>query len=369
MNPRRVAAISAKEFIHIIRDPRTLLIIFIMPVLLLMMFGYAFNLEIQDVRVAVIDDDNSALSRQLIERFEGSPFFTVFHYQGSREDLETLFLERDARAILSIPENFAATLIGKHPAGIQVIIDATDPNAATSINNYCRQIVTDFNTGLSGGAAMPFTLESNIWYNPEMRSAPFFVPGILALLLIMISALLTSITITREKESGTLEQILVSPIRPGEIIIGKVLPYILIAFLDGSMILILGVTVFKVPFVGSLFLLALLMALFVLTALSLGLILSTIASTQQVAMMLAFVLTLLPTLLLSGFIFPLASMPLPLQLISTIVPAKYFLVIVRGILLKGNTIAELLVQVLWLAGMSVVLLTISWRKFSTNLER
>ncbi|RMG29341.1 MAG: ABC transporter permease, partial [Methanobacteriota archaeon] len=214
-----------------------------------------------------------------------------------------------------------------------------------------------------------FEIEPTIWFNPDLKSTYFFVPGILALILVMISALLTSITITREKELGTLEQMLVSPVRPYEIILGKVVPYIFLAFLDATIILMIGIFLFQVPFKGSVVLLALLTTLYIITALSLGLMISTITRTQQVATMVAQIATLLPTVMLSGFIFPIASMPKALQYISYIIPAKYYLVIVRGVLLKDNTFVQLLPQIGFLAAMSTILLLVAWRRFSLNLEK
>lgn len=365
----RIVSISRKEFLHIIRDPRTLMIVILMPVIQLVMFGYALNLEIQKVELAVVDYDHSPQSRQLIEQFSGSRFFEVFPYQGSLAEAENLFLERQARVILIIPQDFARKLARTPVTPVQILVDAVDPNAATLIRNYCSQVIVQFNQNHGAQIPPPFGVRPTIWFNPDLKSAYFFVPGILALLLVMISALLTSITITREKELGTMEQILVSPVRPYEIIAGKVIPYIFLAFLDGSLILVLGILLFHVPFVGSLPLLALLTMLYIITALSLGLMISTIAKTQQVAMMAAVMVTLLPTVMISGFIFPIASMPRLLQLISYIIPARYFLFIVRGIMLKGNTAMQLMEPILFLATMSSVLLLISWKKFSVNLER
>jgi ABC-2 type transport system permease protein len=365
----RLLSIARKEFFHIIRDPRTLAIIFLMPVIQLVMFGYALNLEIQRVDVAVIDYDQSLQSRHLIEQFEGSEFFYLFFFDGTPEEAEELFLKRKARVIMIIPQDFGKKLRTNTFTPVQILIDAADPNAAVSIQNYCNQVINMFNARFGSQIPLPFEVQSSIWFNPDLKSVYFFVPGILALILVMISALLTSITITREKETGTLEQILVSPVRPYEIILGKVIPYIFLGFLDGIIILLIGLLLFEVPFIGSAFLLALLTTLYIITALSLGLMISTITQTQQVAMMVAIIATLLPTVMLSGFIFPIASMPGWLQLISYIVPAKYYLVIVRGIMLKGNTIFQLLTPTLLLGLMSAILLTVSWRKFSLNLEK
>ncbi|RMH84656.1 MAG: ABC transporter permease [Calditrichaeota bacterium] len=365
----RIISIARKEFLHILHDPRTLLIIFAMPVIQLVMFGYALNLEIQRVDLAVVDYARSPASERLVDQFRGSRFFEVFPYRGSLDQVEALFLERRARVVLIIPADFGEQLSRNPLTPVQILIDAVDPNAAVSIQRYCDQVIRRFNQQYGSRVPLPFRVEPTIWYNPDLKSSHFFVPGILALLLMMIAALLTSITITREKEMGTLEQILVSPIRPHEVIIGKVLPYILLAFLDGALILSIGVFLFQVPFVGSLGLLALLTTLYLITALSLGLMISTLVDTQQVAMMLAMISTLLPTIILSGFIFPIPSMPRILQYISYLIPARYFLVIVRGIMLKGNSFGQLIGPTAFLALTASVLLFIAWRKFRLNLER
>ncbi len=368
LRSNRVFSIARKEFFHIIHDPRTLMILFLLPVIQLLMFGYALNLEIQNVEMAVVDYDHSPTSQDLIEQFQGSKFFHVFPYQGEMSDVESLFLSRQARVIMVVPPDFSRRLQHNPATSVQFIIDGADPNAAINIQNYCEQTILLFNETRNTRLREPFSVEPTIWFNPDLKSTYFFVPGILALILVMISALLTSITITREKEMGTLEQILVSPVRPAEIILGKVLPYIFLAFMDASLILLIGILLFHVPFQGSAILLALLTTLYIITALSLGLMISTITHTQQVATMVAQLVTLLPTVMLSGFIFPIASMPKFLQLISYIIPAKYYLIIVRGIMLKGNTLMQLLPEVGFLAAMSTILLLIAWRRFSTNLE-
>ncbi len=365
----RIPSIARKEFSHILRDSRTLLIIFLMPVLMLIIFGYALNLEIQRIDLAVIDFDKSPSSQHLVEQFNGSKFFYPFYFDGRPDAVGDLFLRGKARVALIIPPDFGKMLHRATQVDVQLLIDAADPNAAVSIQNYCSQVIHLFNDRYGTALPLPFDVRPAIWFNPDMKSSYFFVPGILALLLVMISALLTSIAITREKETGTMEQILVSPVRPHEIIIGKVLPYIFLAFLDAALILLIGVFLFDVPFIGSILLLALLTTLFIIAALSLGLMISTITKTQQVAMMGALLATLLPTLILSGFIFPISSMPKPLQIISYIVPAKYYLIIVRGIMLKGNDFWQLLTQVGFLSVMSLILLIIAWKRFSINMEK
>ena len=268
---KRIIAIARKEFLHIIHDIRSLVIIFAMPVAMLVLFGYALNLEIRNIDIAVFDYSNTPVSRSLVNQFAASKYFTVHHHTGSPARSDSLFLTKQARAALVIGKDFALDFNQPEPVVIQLLVDASDPNAASFIRNYCNGVIAEFNDSYNAQLPLPFEIKHRIWYNPDMKSAYFFVPGLIALILIMISALLTSITITREKEMGTMEQILVSPVRPNEIIIGKVLPYVLLAFLDGLMILLLGVFIFDVPFQGSYLLLTLLSIIFLLTALSFGL--------------------------------------------------------------------------------------------------
>jgi ABC-2 type transport system permease protein len=364
-----VVSIARKEFLHIIRDPRSLAILFLMPILQLVLFGFALKMEIQEIKLGIVDFSRSTQSTNFIESFSGSDFFKPFYYKGAIGNIDELFKNRTAQAVMVIPEDFDRTLRRQSNTPVQFLIDASDANAATMIRSYISQVILNFNEQNNRVLPIPFDFRSTIFYNPDRKSTYFFVPGIIALLLVMISALLTSITIAREKESGTMEQILVSPIRPRQIIIGKVFPYILLAFLMGLVILLIGVFLFHVPFKGNALLLLLLSLLYILTALSLGLLISTVARTQQVAMMIALVATLLPTFLLSGFIFPIASMPKVIQYITYLVPAKYYLFIIRGIILKGSTFFQLLTPSLLLALMSSVLLVIATRKFSINLEK
>jgi len=363
-----ILSIAAKEVLHILKDPRSLIILFLMPILQLVMFGYALKMEIQEIKIGVIDYSQSPVSRQLIDCFRGSEFFTLFSFEGEEDAINDLFMQRQAHAVMIIPMNFAGDLSREPLVDVQFIIDAADPNAGTIIRNYINQVILTFNESHQDLLPIPFDIRGTLLYNPDRKSTYFFVPGIVALLLVMISALLTSITITREKETGTMEQILVSPVKPHEIIIGKVLPYIILAFLIGIIILLIGIVLFQVPFEGSALLLLILSTLYIITALSLGLMISTVAPTQQVAMMLALVATLLPTFLLSGFIFPISSMPPLLQYLTYLIPAKYYLFIIRGIILKGSTFMQLFFPTLFLGIMSAVLLVASIRKFSTNLE-
>lgn len=362
----RILPIIRKEFVHISRDFRTLVIVIAMPIAMLFLYGFAINMELQNVNVIVLDHDDSVESRALIDRFEGSDFFTVSHFSGPESELESFFERRMARMILIIASDFAEDFTRQPQSSVQVLIDASDPNAALAIRNYAEAVFRTFS--LDHGTLPIFDIETAVWYNPSMKSAYFFVPGLAALILIMISALLTSIAIVREKETGTMEQILVSPIRPQEIIIGKVVPYIFLAFVDLLIILGIARVVFDVPFEGNLVLLLLSSLLFIFVALSLGLLISTRANTQQVAMMGALMATLLPTVILSGFIFPISSFPEILQVVSYLVPARYFMVVIRGIMLKGNTLIQLWPQIAILVGIGLFLLIVSTKRFNTTIE-
>lgn len=367
---RRLFAVMHKEFIHIINDKMTLIVVILLPIFQLIIFGYALNMELQTIQMQVVDMDHSISSRHLIEEFQGSQYFEVTVTNNSIPITEEMFLSGKTKAIFIIPQGFSVYAQRKALTDVQLLIDASDPNAANLVRIYCMGVVNSFNAKYRMNSnqqqGLPFNVSHSIWYNPDLKSSYFFVPGILAMLLVMISALLTSITLAREKELGTMEQILVSPIQSGELIIGKVMPYILLAFLDACLVLGVGMLLFHVPFIGSFILCAFLTLLYIITALSLGILISTIAKSQQTALMFALVATLLPTLMLSGFIFPIRSMPIILQSLSYLVPAKYFLMIIRGILIKGNTLSELYYPAAFLVIMSSFMLTLAWKRFKTH---
>ncbi|MBN1504766.1 MAG: ABC transporter permease [Candidatus Eisenbacteria bacterium] len=364
-----VLAIARKEFLHIVYDPRTLSIVFLMPVVQLLMFGYAMNLEVQHVDMAVLDLARTRESRALVRQFDGSRFFDSFYYDGPVAGIESLFKTEKARVALIIPPDFDRRLRTSPTTPLQFVIDASDANAAAFVKNYCTQVLADYNQSRGAELPVPFGVRTAVLFNPNLKSSHFFVPGIMAMILMMVSALLTSVAITREKETGTMEQMLVSPVRPQQIVAGKVLPYVTLAFLDAVLVLVVGLVVFHVPFRGNVALLLVLTVLYVVTALSLGLMISTSVRTQQVAMMAAMVATILPTIMLSGLIFPIASMPKVLQAVTYLVPARYYLLIVRGVMLKGSGPLQLLEPTAFLAAAAVLLLAVSVRRFSMNLER
>lgn len=354
----RIKAISEKEIFHILRDSRTLAIIFIMPLLQLIIFGYAMNMEIRQVALVVDDYATNSSSRALIDAFVNTDYFRLIPRDAGILQPDELFKERHAQATLSIPEGF-----GSSSVQVFLKIDASDPNSAQMILNYAQGIINGSATPKAG-----IDLRPQILYNPDLKSSFFFVPGLIALILVMVCALLTSISISREKEMGTLEQILVSPVSATEILLGKVLPYIMLGLLDALMIVAAGMLLFQVPFRGEFMVFLLFTFLYVLTSLCLGLLVSTVGKTQQAAMMMALGLTLLPTLLLSGYMFPISSMPVILQKLTYIIPARYYLQIIRGIMLKGNSIGQLYQAGLSLLTMSVLMLIVASRRFKLRLS-
>jgi len=360
--------IIKKEFIHIWRDPQTLVIVLLMPLLMLLIYGYAITLEMKQIKTVIVDLSKTPQSRLFIEKIASTDFFKITDTDVAYSKIEDIFLKRRAGCILIIPGNFSKTQPMDPEVPIQLLIDASDPNAAHYINSYINKINGQFNLVQNDNNSGPFKIKPVILYNPDFKSSFFFVPGLVAIIILLISALLTSIAIVREKELGSMEQILVSPLRPNHLIVGKLVPYLAISLADSILILLAAHFWFKVPMYGSVPLLGFFLILYIMTGLSFGLLISTGTNSQQVAMMGTLVVTILPTFLLSGYIFPIRSMPLVFQIISQIIPATHFLKIIRGIMLKGAGAADLLPQMIALAMFSLLLILISIKKFKTNLE-
>lgn len=357
-------SIIRKEFIHILRDWQSLLMILTMPLLMLLLYGYAINLDMKAIDLVIADQSGGSRSRDLIRHIGSTDFFRLIAEERHIDDIGSVFQSRKAQGVLIIPPDYDSRLSAGREVRLQLVIDASDPNAANFISHYVSGVVMT-----SGPPSRRlFNVEPRIFYNPEMRSAPFLVPGLIALILLLICALLTSIAIVREKETGTMEQLLVSPAKPWQIIIGKVLPYTFLGFINGLMILLAGSFLFDVPIEGSLVLVMATMLVYVLTGLSLGMLVSTIAETQAVAMLAAMSITILPSLLMSGFIFPVKSMPAGFQVISRVIPATYFIEIIRGIVLKGNTLENLYRPSAVLLGLDGILILLSIRSFKIRLE-
>ncbi|MFO7768359.1 MAG: ABC transporter permease [bacterium] len=367
----RIRAVMGKEFRHILRDPRSLAIIFLMPVVMTFLYGYAINLDIKDIGLGVADLDRSTESRALTESFTASGQFVLTRRYPDGAAAEEGMQWRETVITLVIPAGYARTVEDPDRRGepVQILVDGSDGNTASVALGYARSIIAErLLSGGVGDRALPVSLQPRFLYNPEQRSSHFVVPGLIAVILMMASAMLTSVTVVREKETGTLEQLLVSPIRSGELIVGKVVPYGLLALADGAFILFFGALVFGVPIRGDLTVLLGFTALYVMGALTVGLFISTLVRTQQVAMMAALLATVLPSFMLSNFIFPLRSMPEALQLVSHIVPARYYIPIVRGVLLKGVGGDVLWDQGTALAVFAVVLTAASILRFKPRLD-
>jgi ABC-2 type transport system permease protein len=365
----RLWAIIKKEFCHILRDPRSLMIILLMPLLQILIFGYAVDIDLKNIRIPVMDGDHSEASRSLVSAFVQSGHFEVRRYVGKASEFEDLFRRGEVKGGLTIPRGFGETIATCEETPVQIIVDGSDGNVGQTIIQYSEAVLMNFSSALMPPKMQTLVdVRPRFWYNESLESANFVVPGLVAVILMMISALLTSLAIAREKETGTLEQLLASPVHPIEVIVGKVIPYIVLALLDGLLIIASGLLIFGVPFRGSPLLLLVGTLIYLYPCLALGLLISTIARTQQFAMMLALILTILPSVMLSGFVFPVLSMPKFHQFLSSIIPATYYLRIIRGILLKGAGGTTLAPQALALLIIGTALLTVAVKNFKTKVS-
>ena len=366
---RRIRFIALKEFYHIYRDARSLAIVFAMPLMMTFLYGYAINMDINNITLAVLDFDHTYESRQLTGDFYNSSYFSKPEKSATLADPEDILRAGDATAVLIIRPGFGDALHTGRKYDLGMVVDGADNSLGTAMQAYANGILAQFLIDRLPPDFTPpgITIYEQVLYNPDLKSSHFFVPGLVAVVLMMISALLTSITLAREKETGTMEQLLTAPVHPWEIMIGKIFPYIIIAFIDGLLVILFAKFIFGVPFVGSKLLLFGFMLMYVASALSIGILISTLVKTQQVAMMFALVLTLLPSVMLSGFIFSIKNMPKVLQGITYIVPARYFLVVIRGIMLEGAGFSELAVQGVFLFAFMVLLLTIAVSRFKTRV--
>jgi len=361
-------AFIKKEFKHIFRDRRTLLILFGMPVIQVLLFGFAITTEIKDGKMAVLDLAKNTVSQQYISKITSSGYFILQENLENYGQIEKSFRKGTIKIALVIPAGFARDLGTKKSSVVQVIADASDPNMANMLTGYLSGITNSFAIENGLIQKIPITIKSKMLYNPENKSVFMFVPGVMTIILMLVSAMMTSITVAREKEIGTMEILLVSPLKPGIIIIGKVLPYLVLSFFNAFTILTLGFLVFGMPMEGSRILLFLEILLFIISSLSLGILISTAAQTQQTAMMISLMGLMLPTILLSGFIFPIESMPEILQILSNVIPAKWFIIIIKSIMLKGVGIEVIWKETVILIGTSLFFIVMSIKKFKTRLE-
>lgn len=367
---KRFLGFIKKEFYHILRDKRSLFILFGMPVVQVVLFGFAITNEINNVTIAILDESKDYRTQELIQKISNSPYFEITEQLESTKDIEPAFKKGIIKAVLLFENDFSKNFTKKGIGKIQVISDATDPNTANTITNYISSILRTYQVENTNNLQPTHQIitKSRMLYNPELKSVFMFVPGVMTIILMLVSAMMTSISISKEKELGTMEVLLVSPIKPAQVIVGKVVPYIFLSIFNALIIILLSVFIFKMPIQGSFLLLGLESVLFIITSLALGILISTVAETQQTAMMISLMGLMLPTILLSGFIFPVESMPKILELLSNIVPAKWFIIIIKGIMIKGVGFGFIWKETLILLGMTLFFIVMSIKKYKTRLE-
>ena len=359
-----------KEFLHVLRDRRVLLILFGLPIAQVLLFGFALSTEIKNTKVAVFDQDLSLQSLILSEKINQNGYFDIVKNIKSQHEFDDTFKNGKIKVIISIPRGFGADLNKHQKTEIQFITDGTDLNLANQLSGFLGNIVNDFYRQNQTNKAQLYSVvpEIRMLYNPQLKGAPNFVPGVMAMILLIVCVMMTSIAIVKEKESGTMEILLVSPMKPAYIIISKAVPYFVLSVLVLIAILVLSVTLLDLPIHGSLFLLFFVSIIYILTSLFLGILISVSAKTQQQAMILSLMAMLLPTLLLSGFMFPIENMPIFLQVLSNLVPAKWYFLMIKNIMVKGTGLEVIWHQLLISSAMMVILFFVSMKKFKIRLE-
>jgi ABC-2 type transport system permease protein len=374
----RMLAIAWKELIQVRRDRLTMAMMVGIPVLQLLLFGYAINTDIRNMTTVVFDQDRSAESRGFVRRMEATSFYKVVGHVRSYDDIGVALRSRDAMVALVVPARFGADVEAGRPATLQLVVDGSDPQVVASATDTALSLAAARSATLSlerlerlgiprSASSQVIHVEPNTWYNPDLRTAVFIVPGLVGVILTMTMVMFTAMAIARERERGTLEQLIVSPIRRFELTVGKILPYIGVGYLQMTLILVVGSVVFDVPIMGSVQLLYGLSAFFIAANLALGLFFSTLAKTQQQAMQMSFFF-LLPNILLSGFMFPWEAMPAPARWLSMILPLTHYLRVIRGVVLKGASFVELRYELLWLIGIMILLTVVASLRFRKKLD-
>lgn len=357
---KRFLGFVKKEFHHILRDKRTLLILFGLPIVLVIIFGYALDNDLKNIPIAVLDQSKDDASIRLTNKLISSGYFKLNNNLNSEKEIGETFKKGTVKMVIVLPSGFSDKIYHGKSADIQLIADATDVNTATSITSYASSIVKDFNREIGQpGNQLEIVISSRMIFNQELVSVYLFIPGVIALILLIISAMLTSVTLAREKETGTMELLSISPIKPMLIVVGKVIPYLIFSIINCFIIILMGIFIFGLPLNGSIVLLIAECILYIITALSLGILISTKAETQQTAMFISLVALMMPSMLLSGFIFPIESLPLVLQYISKIIPTTHFIEIIKTIMIKGGGLEVIWMQTLILILMTTVFLGIS----------
>lgn len=366
---KQLLAFIHKEFLHVFRDPKTMLLLFGLPIAQILLFGFALSNEINHSKIIVVDYARDASSRSIIEKVRASENFDVYGVFNDHQQIEETFKRGETKMAIVFPSNFNQDLIHPGYAQIQLITDASDPNTATTLVNYFNMLLLDYQRELIEVQEMPFNINLSLRniYNPELEGTTNFVPGVMALVLLLVCVLMTSVAIVKEKELGTMEILLVSPFHPFMVIISKVIPYLFLSIVNLIVILALSVFVLKLEIAGSLILLFGVSILLILAALSLGILISNVTNNQQTAMLISLMGMLLPTLMFTGFMFPIENMPKFLQVISNIVPSRWYYIIVKNVMIKGLGFESIWKESLILAGMTVFLLLVSIKKFKIRL--
>jgi ABC-2 type transport system permease protein len=359
-----------KEFAHVLRDRKTLFILFGMPIMQILIFGFALTNEVKNSKLIIVDQAKDNASQALITKIEASRYFEIEKALMSADEINDSFKKGKIKIALIFPANFNETLLHENKAQVQVIADATDPNTANMLTNYVSSIIQDYQKQLMVAQNIPYQIipEVRMLYNPQLKSAHNFVPGVMALVLMLVCVMMTAISIVKEKETGTMEILLVSPFKPVLVIISKAVPYLFLSLINVFSILILSVFVLDLPINGSVLLLLAESILFIITCLTLGIFISIKTDSQQVAMLISLMGMLLPTVLFSGFMFPIENMPLPLQVISNIVPSKWYYIIVKSIMIKGVGFSVIWKETAILVGMTLFLFAISLKNFKIRLS-
>ncbi len=364
----RVKPIVKKEFRQIARDKRSLGVLLFIPAFMLIMFGYALNLDVKHTSLAIYDEDKSQMSREFIDNFLHSEYFNFKYYLSSTDEIDKLMAEEMVTIAVVIPQDFSEKLLAGKEAVAQVIVDGSNATTAGTAMGYVNAIIQNYSTTISVQALermgrssllQPIDYRPRVWYNPELKSAKFLVPGLIAFILMITAVISTSLSVVREKERGTMEQITVSPIKPIELIVGKTIPFIFISLVSAIIILLASYLLFDVVIQGSYLLLLVVLIIFLTSCLGLGLLISTMAETQQVAFMASVIISMLPTFTLSGFVFPISNMPIAVQAFTYVIPAKYFLVALRSVVLKGTGLSAFWDQILFLTAFAVITIGLS----------
>ena len=359
-----------KEFYHVLRDRRVLLMLFGLPIVQVILFGFALSNEIKNTGIAVFDQDKSVISSALISKIDANKYFDIDRNLTNPNQFQEAFKDGKVKIVLVIPSDFSENLSLQKKANLQMIVDGTDINLGNQISNYLQNIILDFYKSQAKNFTQTYnvTPEIRMLYNPQLKGAPNFVPGVMALILLIVCVMMTAIAIVKEKETGTMEILLVSPMKPSFVIIAKAVPYFILSMLIVLVILILSYFLLDLPIKGSLILLLFVSTIFILTNLLIGILISIFVKTQQQAMFISLIATMLPTLMLSGFMFPIENMPIPLQVFSNVIPAKWYYIMIKNIMIKGTGISIIWKPFLVLFGMMMVLFAIAVKKFKIRLE-